>query len=76
MRRTLRGSPLLTAGRIPRSQWRFFPCADAVQGGPRRATGPDPVDRGLNLARRLGHLGAEASSLASEADWHIRQGGR
>jgi hypothetical protein len=50
-----------------------FRCVDAIQSDP-EDYGRDPVDRGLKLARRLGHPGAEASFLSFEAGLHIRQG--
>jgi hypothetical protein len=49
-----------------------FRCADAIQSDP-AGYGLEPVQRGLDLSRALGHRGAEASFLSFEAGWHIRR---
>lgn len=50
-----------------------FRCADLIGSDP-TAYDRDPVDRGLLLARRLSHAGAEASFLSFDAGWHILRG--
>jgi hypothetical protein len=50
-----------------------FRCADAIQSDS-EGYGPRPVKRGLELTRRLGHAGAEASFLAFDAGLSIRDG--
>jgi hypothetical protein len=51
----------------------LFRCADAIQSNSENY-GPEPVQRGLALARQLGHRGAEASFVAFESGWYLLQG--
>jgi hypothetical protein len=63
----------LEPGSEPALTVELFRCADAIQSNS-ETYGPEPVQRGLELARQLGHRGAEASFLSFEAGLHIRQG--
>jgi hypothetical protein len=51
----------------------IFHCADQIQSRP-DSYGREPVDRGLALARQVGHRGAEATFLSFEAGWLFRAG--
>lgn len=64
---------VLEPGSAPALSVEVFRCADSIQSDA-EDYGPDPVQRGLLLARRLGHAGAEASFLSFEAGWNIRRG--
>jgi hypothetical protein len=50
-----------------------FHCADTIQSAP-DSYGREPADRGLALARQLGHRGAEAAFLSFLAGWLFREG--
>ena len=62
----------LEAGSEPAVTVEVFRCADTIQSDPENY-GLDPVERGLQLSRQLGHNGAEASFLLFQAGWYIRQ---
>src|SRR5262249_25022690 len=51
----------------------IFHCADQIQSTS-DSYGREPVDRGLALARQVGHRGAEASFLSFQAGWLFRIG--
>jgi len=51
----------------------IFRCADEIQSAS-DSYGPEPVERGLALARQAGHRGAEAGFLSFQAGWLFRRG--
>lgn len=63
----------LEPGSEPALTVELFRCADAIQSNS-ESYGIEPVQRGLELARQLGHRGAEAGFVAFESGWYILQG--
>jgi hypothetical protein len=63
----------LEPGSEPALTVELFRCADVIQSNS-ESYGVEPVQRGLELARQLGHRGAEASFVAFESGWYILQG--
>jgi hypothetical protein len=63
----------LEPGSRPAVALEIFRCADEVNSAP-DTFGPGPVATGLQLARDIGHRGAEASFLSFEAMQHMREG--